>query len=85
MGIFDIFGTGPSQQAAAAQTAGLNAGYNVASGDINQAIGALNQNYGTAGQQLQTNYTSALAPATAAELWRSKRKPVLRSSATSSV
>ena len=62
MGVFDIFSTGPAQQAAAAQTAGLNAGYNVASGDINQAIGALNQNYGTAGQQLQTNYTSALQP-----------------------
>jgi hypothetical protein len=62
MSIFDIFSTGPSQQAAAAQTAGLNAGYNQASGNINQAIGALNQNYGQAGQQLQTNYTSALAP-----------------------
>jgi hypothetical protein len=62
MSIFDIFSTGPSQQAAAAQTAGLNAGYNQASGNINQAIGALNQNYGQAGQQLQTNYTSALQP-----------------------
>jgi hypothetical protein len=59
---FDIFSTAPANAAAAAQTAGLNSGYNLASGNINQAIGALNQNYGTAGQQLQTNYTSALSP-----------------------
>ena len=58
MGIFDIFSTQPAQNAAQAQIGGLNAGYNVASGDINQAIQALQGNYGNAAG----SYTSALQP-----------------------
>jgi len=51
MGIFDIFSDQPAKDAAQAQIAGLNSGYSLASGDINQGIGAL-----------QTNYTKALQP-----------------------
>lgn len=51
MGIFDIFGTGDQQQAAADQIAGINAGYN-----------QLAQQYGNAQNALQTNYTAGLQP-----------------------
>lgn len=37
MSIFDIFSDQPAKDAAAAQTAGLNKGYDLASGNINQA------------------------------------------------
>ena len=62
MGIFDIFSTGPAQQAAQAQIGGLNTGYGLASGNIQQALQALQGNYGAAGNALQTNYTAALQP-----------------------
>lgn len=62
MSLFDIFSTQPAQNAANAQIAGLNAGYNTASGNIQQAIQALQQNYGTATNQLTSNYQSSLLP-----------------------
>jgi Chaperone of endosialidase len=51
MGLFDIFGTGDQQAAAQAQISG-----------INQGIGNLNNYYGKAGNQLQTNYAAGLQP-----------------------
>lgn len=48
MGIFDIFSDQPAKDAAQAQIAGLNAGYDKASGAINQGIDALKTNYGAA-------------------------------------
>jgi len=59
MGLFDIFSDKPAKEAAAAQKAGLNAGYDLASGAINQGIGALNTNYTAALQPYMTNYNSA--------------------------
>jgi hypothetical protein len=59
-GIFDIFSDQPAKDAAAAQTAGLNSGYNLASGNINQAISSLNSGYGAAGSALGTNYGQAI-------------------------
>ncbi|MDI1265592.1 MAG: tail fiber domain-containing protein [bacterium] len=61
MGIFDIFSDQPAKDAAAAQTAGLNAGYNAASGSINQGIDALKTNYTAALQPYMTNYSAANA------------------------
>lgn len=58
--IFDIFSTQPAQDAAAAQTAGLNSGYNLASSGINSAIGSLNSGYGSAGTALGSNYGQAI-------------------------
>ncbi|WP_339507143.1 hypothetical protein, partial [Pseudomonas sp. EA_15y_Pfl1_P102] len=61
MSIFDIFSDQPAKDAAAAQTAGLNKGYDLASGNINQAIGSLNTNYTNALQPFMTNYSNANA------------------------
>lgn len=63
MGIFDIFGTSDQTNAANAQIAGLNSGYNLASGAINTGIGSLNTNYGAGQGALTTGAgqaTSAL-------------------------
>jgi hypothetical protein len=65
MGIFDIFSDQPAKDAAAAQTSGLNAGYGLASGAINQGIGALNTNYTKALQPYLQNYGTATAGTTA--------------------
>ena len=73
MGIFDLFSAAPAQNAAAAQTAGLTAGYGQLAGLTGQAQGALSQNYGQAqgalagniGQgigALNQNYAAALQP-----------------------
>jgi hypothetical protein len=59
MGIFDIFSDQPAKDAAAAQTAGLNAGYTQASGNINQGIGAINSSYTAALQPYLQNYGQA--------------------------
>jgi hypothetical protein len=59
MGIFDLFSDQPAKDAAAAQIAGLNAGNTQATGNINQAIGALGTNYGAANTALQQNYGAA--------------------------
>lgn len=56
MGIFDIFSDQPAKDAAAAQTAGLNSGYNLASGNINQGISSLSGNYGQALDSLRQNF-----------------------------
>lgn len=61
MSIFDIFSDQPAKDAAAAQTAGLNKGYDLASGNINQAIGSLNTNYTSALQPFMTNFSNANA------------------------
>jgi len=58
--IFDIFSDQPAKDAAAAQTQGLNSGYNLASGNINQAISSLNSGYGNAGTALGTNYGAGI-------------------------
>lgn len=65
MGLFDIFSDKPAKDAAAAQSAGLNRGYDLASGAINQGIGALNTNYTAALQPFTTNYNTASAGTTA--------------------
>jgi hypothetical protein len=65
MGIFDIFSDKPAKEAAAAQSAGLNRGYDLASGAINQGIGALNTNYTAALQPFTANYDNASAGTTA--------------------
>lgn len=59
--IFDIFSDQPAKDAAAAQTAGLNAGNAQATGNINSAIGSLNTNYTAALQPFLTNFNSANA------------------------
>ena len=59
MSIFDIFSDKPAQEAADAQKAGLNAGYNQASGNINNAISGLNTNYAAALQPFMTNFGQA--------------------------
>lgn len=59
MGIFDIFSDQPAKDAAAAQTAGLNSGYNLASGNINNAIGSLNTNYSAALKPYLSNYATS--------------------------
>lgn len=48
MGIFDIFSNSSAEDAAAARTAGLNAGYSQASDLLGQGRDALNTNYGNA-------------------------------------
>lgn len=53
MGLFDLFSDKPAQDAAAAQKAGLNAGYTQASDSLGQGRDALT-----------TNFTNALAPFT---------------------
>jgi len=65
MGLFDLFSDQPAKDAAAAQTAGLNSGYNLASGSINQGIDALKTNYTAALQPYMTNYGQANAGQTA--------------------
>jgi hypothetical protein len=59
MGIFDIFSNSDAQQAAQAQIQGLNAGNALATGNINQGIGALNTNYTAALQPFLQNYSQA--------------------------
>lgn len=59
MSIFDLFTNDVAQQAANQQIAGINAGKTAATGDINQAIGALNTNYTSALQPYLTNYGTA--------------------------
>jgi Chaperone of endosialidase len=65
MGIFDIFGTGDQQAAAQAQIAGLNSAYGVASGNINQGIGAINTGYSAALAPFTQNYGQAQTGVTA--------------------
>lgn len=65
MGIFDIFSDKPAQEAAQAQIAGLNAGYNRASGSIGQGIDALKTNYTAGLQPYLTNFSNASAGTTA--------------------
>jgi hypothetical protein len=59
VGIFDIFGTGDQQAAAASQIQGLEQGYNLGTGYTNQAIGSLNTGAGTANAALGTGYGNA--------------------------
>lgn len=57
--IFDIFSDAPAKDAAAAQISGLQSGYNLGAGGINQAIGALNTGATNAGTALTTGYGNA--------------------------
>jgi Chaperone of endosialidase len=57
--IFDIFSTQPAQDAAAAQTQGINAGRTAATGNINQGIGATTANYTAGMQPFLANYTQS--------------------------
>lgn len=59
MGIFDIFSDQPAKDAAAAQTAGINSGYNLASGAINSGIGSINTGYAAALDPYIKNYNTA--------------------------
>jgi hypothetical protein len=61
MGLFDIFSDKPARDAADAQIAGLNSGYNLASSNINQGIDSLKTNYAAALQPFTTNYGQANA------------------------
>lgn len=65
MGIFDIFTNDNAQNAANAQIAGVNAGYNQLSQLFGQAGGALNTNYTAAAQPFLQNYGTATAGTTA--------------------
>lgn len=64
MGLFDIFSDKPARDAANDQIAGLNSAYNVASGDINSAIGAIDTNYTAALKPYMANYDTANAGTT---------------------
>jgi hypothetical protein len=59
MGIFDIFNTSDQQAAAAAQTAGINAGYSQLSNLYGQGQQALQTNYASGLQPFQQNYTQS--------------------------
>jgi Chaperone of endosialidase len=59
MGLFDIFSSNDAQQAASAQTAGIQQGYNQLSGLYNQGRGALTTNYTAGLQPFQQNYATA--------------------------
>jgi hypothetical protein len=59
MGLFDIFGTGDQQAAAAAQTQGINQGYGQLSSLFNQGQQQLQQNYTQGLQPFQQNYQQA--------------------------
>ena len=63
--IFDIFSDQPAKDAAAAQTAGLNAANAQATGNINSGIDALRTNYTAALQPFLTNYGQAQQGTTA--------------------
>lgn len=69
MGFFDnmmsVFSDQPAKDAAQAQKAGLNAGYNTASGNVNQGIDALKSSYGAALQPFLSNFNNANAGTTA--------------------
>jgi hypothetical protein len=64
MGIFDIFSDKDAKDAAAAQTAGINAGVTAATGYINQGTGALNTNYAAALAPFTQNFGTANAGTT---------------------
>lgn len=64
MGIFDIFSDQPAKDAAAAQTAGLNAANTQATGNINSAITGNNTSYTAALQPYLQNYGTANAGTT---------------------
>jgi hypothetical protein len=59
MGFFDIFSTDDQKAAAAAETAGLNAGYSQLSDLFGQGRNALNTNYAAALQPLAQTYSTA--------------------------
>lgn len=59
MSIFDIFDNNAAQQAAQDQIAGLNQGYGLASGNINQAIQSLATNFGAGSNAVQSGYNTA--------------------------
>jgi hypothetical protein len=61
MGIFDIFSNDDAQNAAAAQKAGLTAGYGQLSGLFGQGRDALNTNYAAGLQPFTQNYNTATA------------------------
>src|ERR1700730_8668237 len=65
MGLFDIFNTSDQQAAAAAQTAGINAGYNQLSDLSGQGRQALQTNYAAGLQPFQQNYTQSQQGTTA--------------------
>jgi hypothetical protein len=58
-GIFDVFSTGPADQAAQAQQQGLQQGYGQLSGLLAQGNQTLASNYGQALQPYQQNYQQA--------------------------
>jgi hypothetical protein len=64
MGLFDIFSTADQEKAAQDQISGLNKGYSLASGNINQGIGAINSSYTAALQPYLQNYGQAQAGVT---------------------
>lgn len=57
--IFDIFSTGPAQDAANAQILGINQGLTTATGNINDAIAALRAGYGGGGDALTRGFNNA--------------------------
>ncbi len=59
MGLFDIFGTGDQQNAAAAQTAGINTGLSQLTNSYNQGQNQLQTNYAAGLQPFQQNYSNA--------------------------
>jgi hypothetical protein len=65
MGLFDIFSTKPAEDAAAAQIAGLNAGYNQASDLINSGLNKATTNFNNAASPFQQLYNTGLGGANA--------------------
>jgi Chaperone of endosialidase len=65
MGLFDIFSTQPAQNAAAAQTAGIQAGYSDLSNLFGQGQTALNTNYAQGLVPFQQNYANTQQGTTA--------------------
>jgi hypothetical protein len=65
MGLLDIFSNAPAQDAAAAQTAGINAGYGQLSGLSGQGRDALTTNYTAGLQPFLQNYGTAQQGTTA--------------------
>jgi hypothetical protein len=65
MSLFDIFSNAPAQDAAAAQTAGINAGYGQLSGLAGQGRDALTTNYTAGLQPFLQNYGTAQQGTTA--------------------
>src|SRR5579872_4740530 len=65
MGLFDLFSTGPANDAAQAQIAGLNAGFNQANNIINTGLGNATTTFNNAASPFQSLFNLGLGGANA--------------------